>query len=236
MRIFSPESTAADVIPCSVASCRDSDPGNPPTADARLDRLESLAEIRQLPVRYALALDSRDMDMMVSLFTPDVRVGREATRTRRAARLVRDDAERAEDVGALRRQPHRRLRRRRPRARHRLLPRRARPPERRLGPRHAPVLGHVRARRRRRQEWCFDRRKFLRWYMVDALERPAHGAGVGAGPRRPHHPAAPRGVRVVGPLLGRRSAPTRSPRRRASSRCRNPTAPVGAAPPASDAA
>jgi hypothetical protein len=30
-------------------------------------------------------------------------------------------------------------------------------------------------------EWCFDRRKFLRWYMVDALERPAHGAGVGAG-------------------------------------------------------
>ena len=28
-------------------------------------------------VDYALALDSRDMDMMVSLFTPDVRVGRE---------------------------------------------------------------------------------------------------------------------------------------------------------------
>ena len=102
-------------------------PWEPADADARLDRLESLAEIRQLPVRYALALDSRDMDMLVSLFTPDVRVGRERARTRRVARLVREDAERTEDVGALRRQPHRRLRRRRPRARHRVLPRRARP-------------------------------------------------------------------------------------------------------------
>ena len=49
----------------------------PSTPEERLDRLESLAEIQQLPVRYALALDSRDMDMMVSLFTADVRVGRE---------------------------------------------------------------------------------------------------------------------------------------------------------------
>ena len=31
------------------------------------------------------------------------------------------------------------------------------------------------------REWCFERRKFLRWYIVDALERPAHGAGVGPG-------------------------------------------------------
>ena len=49
----------------------------PTTTDERLDRLESLAAIQQLAYRYALALDSRDMDMMVSLFTPDVRVGRE---------------------------------------------------------------------------------------------------------------------------------------------------------------
>ena len=28
-------------------------------------------------------------------------------------------------------------------------------------------------------EWCFLRRRFHRWYLVDALERPAAGAGTG---------------------------------------------------------
>ncbi|MDP3674912.1 MAG: nuclear transport factor 2 family protein [Novosphingobium sp.] len=46
---------------------------------ARIDRLESLDHIRQLPAKYALALDMRDMDAMVSLFPADVRVGREAS-------------------------------------------------------------------------------------------------------------------------------------------------------------
>lgn len=46
--------------------------------EQRIDRLESIERIRQLPARYALALDMRDMDAMVSLFVPDVRVGREA--------------------------------------------------------------------------------------------------------------------------------------------------------------
>ncbi|OHV32264.1 MULTISPECIES: nuclear transport factor 2 family protein [Pseudofrankia] len=50
----------------------------PDSVEARLDRMESLAEIRQLPYRYALALDSRDMDALVALFVPDVRVGRDA--------------------------------------------------------------------------------------------------------------------------------------------------------------
>lgn len=43
----------------------------------RIDRLESLDAIRQLPAKYALALDMRDLDGMVSLFPEDVRVGRE---------------------------------------------------------------------------------------------------------------------------------------------------------------
>ena len=47
----------------------------PNTTDERLDRLESLAEIRQLAVRYALALDSRDLATLVTLFPRDVRVG-----------------------------------------------------------------------------------------------------------------------------------------------------------------
>src|SRR5690349_11209432 len=45
--------------------------------EARIDRMESLADIRQLPYRYALALDSRDMDALVTLFVPDVQVGRD---------------------------------------------------------------------------------------------------------------------------------------------------------------
>lgn len=31
------------------------------------------------------------------------------------------------------------------------------------------------------REWCFVRRSFHRWYLVDALDRPAHGAGVDDG-------------------------------------------------------
>ncbi|MBT5067126.1 MAG: SnoaL-like domain-containing protein, partial [Halieaceae bacterium] len=42
---------------------------------ARLDRLESLDDIRQLAAKYSLALDMRDMDAMVNLFPADVRVG-----------------------------------------------------------------------------------------------------------------------------------------------------------------
>ncbi len=51
----------------------------PASLEARIDRLESLDAIRQLPAKYALALDMRDMDAMVSLFPEDVRVGKETT-------------------------------------------------------------------------------------------------------------------------------------------------------------
>jgi len=44
---------------------------------ARIDRLESLDEIRQLPARYSLSLDMRDMDAHVNLFAPDIRVSRD---------------------------------------------------------------------------------------------------------------------------------------------------------------
>jgi uncharacterized protein (TIGR02246 family) len=47
--------------------------------EARLDRLESRDAIRQLPAKYALALDMRDLDALVSLFTEDVRVGKDQT-------------------------------------------------------------------------------------------------------------------------------------------------------------
>ncbi|MEX2100868.1 MAG: nuclear transport factor 2 family protein [Acidimicrobiia bacterium] len=43
--------------------------------DARLAKLEAHEEIRQLAARYALALDSRAVATMVSLFVDDVAVG-----------------------------------------------------------------------------------------------------------------------------------------------------------------
>ncbi len=42
-------------------------------------RLEAYEAIRQLAARYALAVDRRDLDALVALFVPDVRVGREGT-------------------------------------------------------------------------------------------------------------------------------------------------------------
>lgn len=44
--------------------------------EARIDRLESIEEIRQLLAKYALSLDMRDLDAHVNLFAPDIRVGR----------------------------------------------------------------------------------------------------------------------------------------------------------------
>jgi hypothetical protein len=44
-----------------------------------VERVIARDEIRQLTARYALAIDSRDLDLLVSLFVPDVRVGRDAS-------------------------------------------------------------------------------------------------------------------------------------------------------------
>ncbi|WP_116364527.1 nuclear transport factor 2 family protein [Parahaliea mediterranea] len=44
---------------------------------ARIDRLESLDEIRQLAAKYSLSLDMRDLDAHVNLFAHDIRVSRE---------------------------------------------------------------------------------------------------------------------------------------------------------------
>lgn len=49
------------------------------TLEQRIDRLESLDEIRQLVAKYSLSLDMRDLDAHVNLFAPDIRVSREAT-------------------------------------------------------------------------------------------------------------------------------------------------------------
>ena len=43
--------------------------------DERVDRLVACEEIRQLVARYAVAVDSRDLEALVALFVDDVQVG-----------------------------------------------------------------------------------------------------------------------------------------------------------------
>jgi hypothetical protein len=141
--------------------------------------MESLAEIQQLPARYALALDSRDMDSLVELFVPDVRVGSDAQGRaalrdwfdttmrpmRTSIHLVAnhivdfDDADHARGVVYC----HDELEW----------------PER--GEWEQGKLQYQDSYVRVDGEWCFARRRFLRWYIVDALRRPEHGAGVNDG-------------------------------------------------------
>jgi hypothetical protein len=53
------------------------EPGADRALLARIDRLESLDEIRQLAAKYALSMDMRDLDAHVNLFVPDIRVSRD---------------------------------------------------------------------------------------------------------------------------------------------------------------
>jgi len=46
------------------------------TLAARLDRIESTQALQMLPSRYALAVDSRDVDTLVDLFVEDVDAGK----------------------------------------------------------------------------------------------------------------------------------------------------------------
>lgn len=65
-----------------------------------LDRLVAHEEIRQLASRYAVAVDSRDLDVLVALFVDDVQVGRSA-RGRDALRTSFDESLRAIGVSIL---------------------------------------------------------------------------------------------------------------------------------------
>jgi len=69
-----------------------------PGLSARIDRLESLDEIRQLAAKYALSLDMRDLDAHVNLFAPDIRVSRELKGRAHLKRWL-DDTLRLQFVG-----------------------------------------------------------------------------------------------------------------------------------------
>jgi hypothetical protein len=46
------------------------------SVEARLARLEAHQKITQLPIRYAIAVDSRDLDAWIALFEPELDMGR----------------------------------------------------------------------------------------------------------------------------------------------------------------
>lgn len=138
--------------------------------------MESLAEIGQLVARYALAIDTRDLDALTGLFSPDVRIGREAA-GRAALRewfgpllsLMRvsvhtvgthiidfDDGDHARGIVYCRDELER--------------------PATKTWD-----VGQLQYRDvyvRLEGEWYFERRGFSRWYLTDVLSRPYHGAGV----------------------------------------------------------
>jgi hypothetical protein len=47
-----------------------------PDQISQLERIDAHLQIQQLPIRYALAVDGRDVDAWVNLFVPDVDMGR----------------------------------------------------------------------------------------------------------------------------------------------------------------
>jgi hypothetical protein len=149
----------------------------PQTLEERVDRIDSLEQIRQLPHRYALAIDSRNMDDLVELFVEDVRVGRNEVGRGALGRWFSDtlgrigtsihfvgnhvidfeDADHASGVVYCRDEIER--------------------PD-------GWDVGYIQywdRYERRGGLWYFVRRKLFRWFMVDALTRPSQGAGVGSG-------------------------------------------------------
>lgn len=151
----------------------------PQTIEERLDRMESLAAIQQLAVRYALAVDSRDMDTIAALFASDVRVGKDAhgrdalkawfdevlRHPRATVHFVGNhvvdfhDADHASGIVYCHDELERPL----------------------TGRWELGKLQYWDDYVRVDGEWCFARRRFHRWYLVDALERPAWLAGVNDG-------------------------------------------------------
>ena len=130
----------------------------------RLDRVESQLAIGQLPIRYALAVDTRDVDAWLDLFVPDVQVGRDHF-GREALRAYIEPA-----LQGFYRSMHQ------------------------ICGHHIELVDRDNARgavycyRRVEGEWLFVRRKERHWYSADVNERPQdvgfHGWPEGSAPPR----------------------------------------------------
>jgi len=151
---------------------------SPTTLEERIDRLEALSQIRQLAFRYALAVDTRNLDDLAELFVEDVRVGRdeygrEAIKHWYARSLERfgtsihfvgnhviDFVSAEEATGVVTCHDELEMN----------------------GEWHIGKIQYWDNYVRRDGTWYFKRRKLQRWYMVDALTRPSHGGGVNVDP------------------------------------------------------
>lgn len=138
----------------------------------KVDRVESLSQIRLLASRYALAVDSRNLDDLVGLFVEDVRVGKEGSgrddmkrwfgnsfnKFKASIHFVGnhvidfDDPDHARGVVYCRDEIQR------------------------DDEWHVGMIQYWDVYERRNDNWYFVRRKLMRWYMVDALTRPHLGA------------------------------------------------------------
>lgn len=150
----------------------------PTTLEEKIDRLASLSDIRELPHRYGLAVDTRNLDDLMELFVEDVRVGRD--KSGRAALkewfggilanfqtsihfvgnhiIDFESPDRAKGVVYC----HDEL-------------------DRSKDDWGVGYIQYWDDYERRDGIWYFARRRLHRWYMVDAVERPFHGAGVATG-------------------------------------------------------
>jgi SnoaL-like domain len=162
---------------------------NTPELATRLDRLESRLAIQELPVRYALAIDARDIDTWIGLFVEDVDCGKYG-RGREALRQFIDPAVRTFY-----------------RSHHQICGHAVDF----VDPDHATGKVYCRAEHeqgdrwyimlicyfdtyeRRGDRWYFVKRREKHWYSTDILERP-HGPNFQRWPewadRKPELPQA----------------------------------------------
>lgn len=154
----------------------------------RVARLEALAEIGRLPIRYALAVDGRDVDAWVDLFTPDVGLGRHGTGRAALRRLIEPqlrwfyrsvhqvvghDIELVDDVSATGRVYCR--------------------AEHEVGDRWIVMaICYLDEYRRVDGSWLFARRRELHWYAAD-VDAPPQRAGFDSWGVAGHPPPLPGG-------------------------------------------
>ena len=134
----------------------------------RLSRIEDRLDLEQLPIRYAIAVDERDVDAWAALFVPDIQLGRDGQGREALRRFI------TPQLGWFYRSVHQIVG-------HRVEM---------LGPDTARGQVYCRAEhevgdrwivmairydddyRKVDGEWLFSRRRERHWYAADVTERP----------------------------------------------------------------
>jgi hypothetical protein len=139
------------------------------------ESVASVVEIQQLACRYSLAVDSRDLDLLASLFIPDVVIGR-AARGRDALKRWYGDALRT--VGATIHMVANHTVELNADGATGVVYCREEVEHPATGEWHVGMLQYWDDYRRVDGRWLFERRRVRRWYSTDALARPQRNLGV----------------------------------------------------------